>query len=88
MLQNNVAAGRMQIVSTEQMMRRARVSPARRFVVATETGVLHRLRREEAGQVPVRWTHPTRQPLVSEGMARRGTDEIQLQRLNQPFAHF
>ncbi|HXL05723.1 MAG TPA: quinolinate synthase NadA, partial [Gemmatimonadales bacterium] len=32
--------------STEQMMRRARVSPARRFVVATETGVLHRLRRE------------------------------------------
>jgi len=39
-------AGRMQIVSTEQMMRRARVSPARRFVVATETGVLHRLRRE------------------------------------------
>src|SRR6266436_1803893 len=40
------AAGRMQIVSTEQMMRRARVSPARRFVVATETGVLHRLRRE------------------------------------------
>ena len=36
----------MRIVSTEQMMRRARVSPARRFVVATETGVLHRLRRE------------------------------------------
>ena len=44
--EGDVAAGRMQIVSTEQMMRRARVSPARRFVVATETGVLHRLRRE------------------------------------------
>src|SRR5882672_3709095 len=44
------AAGRMQIVSTEQMMRRARVSPARRFVVATETGVLHRLRRENPGK--------------------------------------
>src|SRR2546427_10590966 len=28
------------------MMQRARPSPARRFVVATETGVLHRLRRE------------------------------------------
>src|SRR5213596_803906 len=40
------AAGRVQIVSTEQMMRRARASRARRFVVATETGVLHRLRRE------------------------------------------
>jgi quinolinate synthase len=28
------------------MMRRAKASDARRFVVATETGVLHRLRRE------------------------------------------
>ena len=44
--EGDVAAGRMQIVSTEQMMRRARASRARRFVVATETGVLHRLRRE------------------------------------------
>ncbi len=44
--EGDVAGGRMQIVSTEQMMRRARTSPARRFVVATETGVLHRLRRE------------------------------------------
>ncbi len=48
--EGDVAAGRMQIVSTEQMMRRARVSPARRFVVATETGVLHRLRRENPGK--------------------------------------
>ncbi len=32
------------------MMRRARVSPAQRFVVATETGVLHRLRRENPGK--------------------------------------
>ena len=42
----DVAAGRTHIVSTEQMTVRARTSPARRFVVATETGVLHRLRRE------------------------------------------
>jgi quinolinate synthase len=48
--EGEIAAGRMQIVSTEQMMRRARVSPARRFVVATETGVLHRLRRENPGK--------------------------------------
>src|SRR5437899_8891945 len=48
--EGDVAAGRMQIVSTEQMMRRARVSPARRSVVATETGVLHRLRRENPGK--------------------------------------
>ncbi len=44
--EGDVAAGRMRIVSTEQMTQRARVSTARRFVVATETGVLHRLRRE------------------------------------------
>jgi quinolinate synthase len=44
--EGDVAAGRTRIVSTEQMMARARTSPARRFVVATETGVLHRLRRE------------------------------------------
>ncbi|MGH7546943.1 MAG: quinolinate synthase NadA [Gemmatimonadales bacterium] len=42
----DVAAGRTHIVSTEQMMQRARSSAARKFVVATETGVLHRLRRE------------------------------------------
>src|SRR2546425_4391437 len=44
--EGDVAGGRTHIVSTEQMMQRARPSPARRFVVATETGVLHRLRRE------------------------------------------
>ncbi len=44
--EGDVAAGRIRVVSTEQMMHRARVSTARRFVVATETGVLHRLRRE------------------------------------------
>src|SRR5262245_32155401 len=48
--EGDVAAGRTQIVSTEQMMRRARVSHARRFVVATETGVLHRLRRAHTGK--------------------------------------
>jgi quinolinate synthase len=44
--EGEVATGRTRIVSTEQMMTRARASRARRFVVATETGVLHRLRRE------------------------------------------
>ena len=48
--EGEVAAGRMRIVSTEQMMQRARVSRARRFVVATETGVLHRLRRDNPGK--------------------------------------
>jgi quinolinate synthase len=37
---------RTRIVSTEQMMRRAHESDATQFVVATETGVLHRMRKE------------------------------------------
>ena len=44
--EGDVKAGKMKIVSTEQMMRRAHASPARKFVIATETGVLHRLRKE------------------------------------------
>ena len=44
--EGDIRTGRVRIVSTEQMMQRARMSEARRFVVATETGVLHRLRRE------------------------------------------
>jgi len=46
----DVAVGHTAIVSTEQMMRRARASSARKFVIATETGVLHRLRRENPGK--------------------------------------
>jgi quinolinate synthase len=38
------------IVSTEQMMQQARASTARQFVVATETGVLHRMRKENPGK--------------------------------------
>jgi len=44
--EGDVAAGKMHIVSTEQMTERVRTSPARRYVVATETGVLHRLRKQ------------------------------------------
>ena len=41
---------RTRIVSTEQMMARARESDASQFVVATETGVLHRMRKENPGK--------------------------------------
>ncbi len=44
--EGDVATERMHIVSTEQMTERVRISPARRYVVATETGVLHRLRKQ------------------------------------------
>jgi quinolinate synthase len=42
----DVAADGAEILSTEGMMRRAAQSSADEFVIATEVGILHRLRRE------------------------------------------
>jgi quinolinate synthase len=42
--------GRTQILSTEKMIDYARRSPKERFLVATETGILHRLAREAPGK--------------------------------------
>jgi quinolinate synthase len=42
----DVDASRTHVLSTEGMVRHAQASPSREFVVATETGILHRLRRE------------------------------------------
>jgi quinolinate synthase len=44
------ADGRTKILSTERMVEHARRSPADRFLVATEEGILHRLRREAPGK--------------------------------------
>lgn len=44
------ANARTHILSTEGMIRFARESPKRRFLVATETGILHRLRKEAPGK--------------------------------------
>jgi quinolinate synthase len=41
---------RTQILSTEQMVDYARRSPKQRFLIATETGILHRLAREAPGK--------------------------------------
>jgi len=49
-VEGDLAAGRTKIVSTEQMMREAAASTSREFVIGTETGVLHRLRRENPGK--------------------------------------
>jgi quinolinate synthase len=50
------AGERTQILSTEKMVDYARRSPTKRFLVATETGILHRLEREAPGKTfePVR----------------------------------
>ena len=42
----DVAAEGVQILSTEGMIKRPKESPANEFIVATEVGILHRLRRE------------------------------------------
>jgi len=44
------ADGRTQILSTEKMVNYAKQSPKQRFLVATETGILHRLRLEAPGK--------------------------------------
>ena len=44
------ANGRTRILSTEAMVRFARESASERFLVATETGIVHRLRREAPGK--------------------------------------
>jgi quinolinate synthase len=44
------ANGRTKILSTEGMVRFARESPKERFLIATETGILHRLHREAPGK--------------------------------------
>ena len=50
------ANGRTHILSTEKMVRFAQESPKQRFIVATETGIIHRLQREAPGKIfePVR----------------------------------
>ena len=44
------ASDRTQILSTEKMVDYAKRSPKQRFLVATETGILHRLEREAPGK--------------------------------------
>ena len=44
------ANGRTKILSTERMVEHARTSPKERFLIATEEGIIHRLRREAPGK--------------------------------------
>jgi quinolinate synthase len=44
------ANNRTKILSTERMVEHARTSPKERFLVATEEGIIHRLRREAPGK--------------------------------------
>jgi quinolinate synthase len=46
-----IPADNTHILSTEGMIRRARQSPAKKFIVATEVGVLHRMRKDNPDKV-------------------------------------
>ncbi|MER3448568.1 MAG: quinolinate synthase [Chloroflexota bacterium] len=46
-----IPANNAHILSTEGMIRRAQQSPARKFIVATEVGVLHRMRKDNPDKV-------------------------------------
>ena len=43
-------SGRLRVLSTEGIIRRARESDADDFIIATETGILHRLEKEVPGK--------------------------------------
>ena len=43
-------SGRLRVLSTEGIVRRARESDAREFVIATENGIIHRLEKEVSGK--------------------------------------
>ena len=55
---------RTHILSTEQMVNFAQRSPKRRFIIATETGIIHRLERE----VPGKQVEPVREDAICRYM--------------------
>ncbi|MCS7173537.1 MAG: quinolinate synthase NadA [Armatimonadetes bacterium] len=63
---------RTHILSTEGMVRRARSSPAQTFLVATETGILHRMRKEAPGKTFL----PVREDAICQYMKRITLDKL------------
>jgi quinolinate synthase len=59
-------------LSTEQMLQRARISQAREFIVATEVGMVYRLRKE----LPNKIFHPISQSVVCEYMKMNTLEKL------------
>lgn len=64
--------GEVHILSTEGMVKHARQSPAREFVVATEIGILHRLKKETSG----RTFYPVNERAICEYMKKITLDKV------------
>jgi quinolinate synthase len=63
---------RTQILSTEKMIDYARRSPKQRFLIATETGILHRLEKEAPGKT----FEPVREDAVCRFMKMTTLDKV------------
>ncbi|MCS7197616.1 MAG: quinolinate synthase NadA [Candidatus Bipolaricaulota bacterium] len=64
--------GEVHILSTEGMVRHARQSPAREFIVATEIGILHRLKKETSGKT----FYPANERAICEYMKKITLDKV------------
>ncbi len=64
--------GEVHILSTEGMVKHARQSPAREFVVATEVGILHRLRKEAPGKA----FYPVNERAICEYMKKITLEKV------------
>lgn len=64
--------GTVHILSTEGMVRHARQSPAREFIVATEIGILHRLKKETSGKT----FYPANERAICEYMKKITLDKV------------
>lgn len=64
--------GEVHILSTEGMVKHARQSPATEFIVATEIGILHRLKKETSGKT----FYPANERAICEYMKRITLDKV------------
>ncbi|MCL6642341.1 MAG: quinolinate synthase NadA [Candidatus Bipolaricaulota bacterium] len=64
--------GEMHILSTEGMVKHARQSPAQEFIVATEVGILHRLKKEATGKT----FYPANERAICEYMKKITLEKV------------
>ncbi len=64
--------GEVHILSTEGMVKHARKSPAQEFIVATEVGILHRLRKEAPGKT----FYPANERAICEYMKKITLEKV------------
>lgn len=64
--------GEVHILSTEGMVKHARQSPATEFIVATEIGILHRLKKETSGKT----FYPANERAICEYMKKITLDKV------------